>query len=297
MAAARERRRVGLIERLDLLLFLSVLGSLVWTAGTPSLRGPVAHAQAQAAAPDPSTLSDEEIERFLREADIVRTRGIGKGVTRAIRATLTDGTLTHDAQIQVVDQKRNTGPAPRGGVEINFRDTWAYNVAAYKLDRLIGLHLVPVSIERRHRNKPGAWTWWIDNVMMEEGQRLEKKIEPPNPGIWNETMQLVRVFDQLIYNMDRNMGNLLITKDWRVWAIDHTRAFRLHKELKTPGNVTRCDRAVLEALKRLNEETLKKELGDWLTTWEREALLARRDEIVEIIESKGPAGVFDRRDR
>ena len=296
MAAARERRRVGLVERIGLFLFLSVLGSLAWTGADPALRPPVAHAQAPAAAPDTSTLSDEQIERFLREANIVRSRGIGKGVTRAVRVTLTDGAITHDAQIQAVDEKRNTGPAPRGGVEINFRDSWAYNVAAYKLDRLIGLHLVPVSIERRHRNKPAAWTWWIDNVMMEEGERLKKNIQP-NPGIWNETMQLVRVFDQLIYNVDRNMGNLLITKDWHVWAIDHTRAFRLHKELKTPENVTRCDRGMLEALKRLNEETLKEELGDWLTTWERDAMLARRDEIVKIIESKGPAGVFDRRDR
>jgi len=241
-------------------------------------------------------LSDEEQERFLREARVEATRSIGKGVTNALRATLTDGTMAHDAQIQVIDQRRNTGPSARG-VELNFRDSWTFNIAAYKLDRLLGLHLVPVSVERRHRNRTGAFTWWIDDVMMDEGERLKKNIQPPNPRVFNETMSLVRLFDQLIYNMDRNMGNLLYTKDWRVWAIDHTRAFRLHRELKTPENVTRCDRGVLEALQQLDKPTLERELGRYLTGWERDAILDRRDAIVKILEERGAGALFDRQDR
>jgi hypothetical protein len=244
--------------------------------------------------PAADSLSDAEIERFLRDGRVVKTRSAGKGVTNSTRATLTDGTLTHDAQIQTVDEKKATGPSSQG-TELNFRDSWAFNVAAYRLDRLIGLHLVPVSIEREWRGKAAAYTWWIDNVMMDEGERLKKKLQPPEPRKWNETMQLVRIFDQLIHNMDRNMGNLLITRDWGVWAIDHTRAFRLHKALKTPANVTRCDRKVLEGLKRLDRELLQREVGRYLTNWEREALLARRDAIVEIIEKGGDGAVFDRK--
>lgn len=238
-------------------------------------------------------LSDAEIERFLLEAKVIRTRNIGKGVTNALRATLTDGTITHDAQIQTVDESRTTGPTSRG-MELNFRDNWAFNVAAYRLDRLIGLNLIPVSIERRHGTKAAAFTWWVDDVMMEEGERLKKSIQPPSPARWNETMQLVRLFDQLISNVDRNMGNLLITKDWRVWAIDHTRSFRLHKTLPKPENISRCDRQVMEALKRLDKPTLERELGRWLTNWELEAVLARRDEIVKILESRGDVALFDR---
>jgi hypothetical protein len=109
-------------------------------------------------------------------------------------------------------------------------------------------------------------------------------------------MQMVRVFDQLIYNMDRNLGNMLITNGWQIWAIDHTRAFRLHKTLKTPDNVTRCDRRMYERMKQLNKETLQREMGKWLVDWEIDALLARRDRIVEILDKGGPGALFDRRD-
>jgi hypothetical protein len=109
------------------------------------------------------------------------------------------------------------------------------------------------------------------------------------------SMQLVRLFDLLIYNVDRNMGNLVITKDWRVWAIDHTRAFRLHRTLAKAANVTRCDRIVLEGLKKLDKENLKESVGRYLTNWERDALLSRRDEIVKLIEKSGDTALFDRK--
>ena len=131
--------------------------------------------------------------------------------------------------------------------------------------------------------------------MMDEGERLKKNVQPPDPTKWNETMQLVRIFDQLILNVDRNMGNLLITKTWDVWAIDHTRAFRLHKTLTKPGNITRCDRKVLEGLKRLDAKVLEREVGKYLSNWEREAVLARRDAIVAIIETGGAGAVFERK--
>ena len=263
------------------------------------LSGEVLLAQASAATqagvpPAAGALSDAAIEKFLREATFVKTRSAGKGVTNSVRATMTDGTLTHDVHIQTVDEQKTTGPGPRG-LELNFRDSWRYNVAAYRLDRLIGLNMVPVSVERSYRTKSAAYTWWVDDVLMDEKARLDKKIQPQSPGIWVETMQMVRVFDQLIYNVDRNMGNLLITTDWHVWAIDHTRAFRLHKTLAKPEHVARCDRGVFERLKHLDKEVLERELGEYLTGWERDAVLARRDEIVKIIEKAGEAGLFDRR--
>ena len=169
-----------------------------------------------------------------------------------------------------------------------------YNVAAYRLDRLIGLDLVPVSVERRWHGRPAAYTWWVDDVLMDEGVRLKKKVEPPSIDAWNKEMQLIRVFDQLIYNMDRNVQNLLITKDWRMWAIDHTRAFRLHHELRTPKDIVRCDRALLERLRQLDKRTLTQALGRYLNGFEIDALLARRDAIVALLESLGPAALFDR---
>ena len=247
-------------------------------------------AQPAAVAP----LSDAQIEHFLQEAKIVRTKSVGKGVTGSLRATLSDGTLTHEAQIQTVDENKTQFNAP-GATEFNFQDSWKFNVAGYRVDRLIGLNMVPVSVTRTWKSQPAAFTWWIDDVLMDEGKRLKENTQPPDSGKWNEQMQLVRIFDQLIYNVDRNMGNLLIGKTWRVWAIDHTRAFRSHNTLKTPANITRCDRQLLAGLKALNRDVLKREIGDYVTDYQISGLLARRDKIVDVIEQRGPAGVFDRR--
>jgi hypothetical protein len=254
-------------------------------------------AQAPQTAPSAVTadqLSDAEIEEFLRSAEIVRTRTTSKGVTGSLRATLSDGRITHDAHIQTIDESKREFQTYRG-TEFNFRDSWSFNIAGYKLDRLIGLNMVPVSVPRRHRSRPAAFTWWIDNVMMDEGERLKKKVAPPDPVSWYQQTQLVHLFDQLIYNVDRNMGNLVITKDWRLWAIDHTRAFRNHDELKSPAVVTRCDRQVFEKLKQLDYETLKREMGSHLDEWQIRAVLARRDAIVKKIESLGPAALYDRK--
>jgi len=245
------------------------------------------------AAPQPAAIpSDAEIEHFLKEAKVVKTKGIGKGVTGTVRATLTDGVLTHDAQIQQIEEKKAQFDAP-GAQEFNFEDSWRFNVAAYRVDRLIGLNMVPVSISRVWQSKPGAFTWWIDDVMMDEGARLKGKIQPPDSSLWNEQMQLVRVFDQLIYNVDRNAGNLLIGKNWRVWAIDHTRAFRTASSLKSAAQITRCDRTVLERMKALDKATLKKEIGEFVSEFQINGLLARRDTIVQMLQSK-PGGLFDR---
>ncbi len=262
---------------------------LLWVQPVPPVR-----AQEGAQASAAPQLSDAEIEKFLTDARVVRAKNVGKGVTNSLRATLTDGTITHDAHIQIVDESRTTGPSSRG-TELNFRDSWMFNVAAYRIDRLIGLKLVPVSVERKHGLKSGAFTWWVDDVIMDEGERLKKDIQPPTPQLWNESMQLIRLFDQLIYNVDRNMGNLVITKDWRVWAIDHTRAFRLHRTLAKAANVTRCDRGVLEGLKKLDKQTLQDSVGKYLTNWERDALLSRRDEIVKVLEKSGDSALFDRK--
>jgi hypothetical protein len=271
-----------------------MLIGLVWVALSMAAPAAAPPPRPQEAAPAAAALTDAQIERFLKEAKVVQTKGIGKGVTGSVRATLSDGTLTHDAQIQQIDEKKARFEAP-GATEFNFEDSWRFNVAAYRVDRLIGLQMVPVSIARTWRSKPAAFTWWIDDVMMDEGKRLKDKTQPPDSGVWNEQMQLVRIFDQLIYNVDRNMGNLLIGRTWKVWAIDHTRAFRTQNALKSPANITRCDRQVLDRLRQLNREVLKREISAYVSDFQISALLARRDRIVELLDKAGPGSLFDRR--
>ena len=106
-------------------------------------------------------------------------------------------------------------------------------------------------------------------------------------------MYIVRVFDQLIYNVDRNLGNLLVDKNWKIWMIDHTRSFRLHHQLQNEKNLLKCDRVLLENLKQLSKEQLKAEVGRWLTNPEIDGVLARRTKIVELFEKQGPDALYD----
>ncbi|MCX6628164.1 MAG: hypothetical protein NTW28_11120 [Candidatus Solibacter sp.] len=133
---------------------------------------------------------------------------------------------------------------------------------------------------------------------MMEVDRQKKKLTAPNLDAWNLEMYIVRVFDQLIYNTDRNLQNLMIDPDWRIWMIDHTRAFRLYTTLKDKKNLVRCDRKLLDQMRALNAETLST-LKPYVTGAEIKGLLGRRDAIVKFFDSeikqKGEAAVlYDR---
>jgi hypothetical protein len=245
------------------------------------------------AAQDAPVLTDQQIELFLKKAKIVKTRGAGKGVTDSVRATATDGTLTHDVHIQTIDE-RKAEFRTKQGLERDFRDSWEYNVAAYRIDRLLDLRIVPVSVERNFNGRSAAYTWWIDDYLMDEGERLKKDVKPPDFNCWNQQVRVLRVFDQLIANTDRNLGNLLITNSWRLWAIDHTRAFRRGTEPTSLGNLTQVDRTMLKKMKELTRETLQKQVSGYLGSPEISALLSRRDAIVKLFESRGEVVLFDR---
>jgi len=242
----------------------------------------------------PPAPSHAEMEAFLAKARIVRTRPVSKGVTGTVRATLSDGSRTHDASIQSVDERKHTVTTAKG-TEINFRDAWQFNVAAYRLDRLLELDMVPVSIERGFNGREAAFTWWVDDVMMDEGERVKQKIEAPDRASWSQQIWKMRVFDQLIDNTDRNLGNLLITHTWRLWLIDHTRAFRWTRTLRQPYHLTRCDRVLFEKMRALDRDTLRKTMGRYLGNEEIDALLARRDLIVAHFDQMGETALYDAR--
>lgn len=229
---------------------------------------------------DGATLTRAEQEEFLRTADILATEQIGIGVTLAERATLSTGALTHEAQIQCIDVFKAKFKL-NGRTEYNFRDSYRFNTAAYLLDRLLGLNMVPVTVERPVEGKSCAVTWWVDDVIMDEKTRRDENVRAPDPADWALQRTIVYVFDQLIYNTDRNKQNLLINKDWKLWMIDHTRAFRTFDELRDPTILEWCDRVLLDRLRALDEHTLRAALGEYLTQWEIQGLAARARLIVE----------------
>ena len=224
---------------------------------------------------------DKEKEQFLLSAKLVKTKGIPTGVTGTRRATLSNAQATHDAHLQTIDVEKARFTTVRG-TEFNFRDSYKFNIAAYRLDRLVGLNVVPVSVERKIKGKTGSVTWWVDDVQMMELERHNKKIAPPNRADWNDQMYNVRVFNELVYNNDPNLGNFLITNDWRLRMVDFSRAFRTLRKLRTPANLTRIDRRVYEGLRALDRVSLEKELGAFLKKAEIQGILARRDRILAI---------------
>ncbi len=253
-------------------------------------------AQSAAASVAQPLLTLGEMERFLLQAEIVETRRTQKGVTEARRVTLFDGRVKHDAQLQDVDIALpifNVGPKYS---EVNFKDTYRYNIAGYRLSQLLGLDNVPMSVERKVNGKPVAMTWWLDDYMMDEGDRQKKETVGPNPFAYGESIHILRVFDELIQNRDRNSGNLLWTSDWKMWMIDHTRAFRLGKDLLKKQPLERVERTLLEKMRELTLPGLTDAMGKILTKDEIEAVMARRDTIVKLfddrIASRGEATVL-----
>jgi hypothetical protein len=225
------------------------------------------------------------METFLQKARISNQRDAGGGVTASRRATLSDGQLTHDAHIQTVDEAKAVFEAGRN-TELNFKDTYRYNIAGYRLARLIGLDNVPMSVERAVDGKLAAVTWWVDDVQMDEKDRTKSKSLGPDPVRTTKQIQIMRVWDELIQNRDRNQGNILWTSDWTMWLIDHTRAFRLGKDLLKPEQLSRCDRGLLDRLRAITAESLAQAVGSSLTRQEQEALLVRRDRIVKHYEDR-----------
>ncbi len=244
-------------------------------------------------APRPK-LTCAEMEQFLLEATIGRQRDISKGGTLPKCATLAFGELRHDAGIQTIDISKSRFQTHRG-TELNFRDSWKFNVAGYGLAKLLGLNMVPPYVARTVGRKPASLSWWIDGAL-DELDRIRGKMDPPDLENWEREMYVIRVFHQLIYDTDANLTNVLIAKDGRLWMIDFTRAFRTQESLLNPNSLARCDRKLLNRLRELNKPLLQQRLNSYLNDIEIDSLLARRNKIVrffdEQIAAKGEAGVL-----
>ena len=224
-------------------------------------------------------------ETFLRTASVMSRKELSMGVTGSMKAELNDGNFSHAAHVQTVDIYKATFQTPRGS-ELNFRDSFKYNVAGYELAKLLDLDMVPASVERKVAGQGAAVTWWVDNVAMTELDRQKKGLEAPDQSSWNRQMHVIRAFDELIFNTDRNMGNLVITRDWEIWMIDHTRAFRMHRSCANVKSLRQIDRSLLSKMRELNREVLREKVGAYLNKQEIEGLLARRDQIVRHFESE-----------
>jgi hypothetical protein len=235
--------------------------------------------------PNASQLSRDEMENFLRTARITSERPASKGITHARRVTMTDGHWVHDAHVQDIDVFKPVFRT-RDGLERNFRDSYKFNIAAYLLDKIMGLNMLPACVYREVDAKPASVCWWVDEVQFDEEGRRAAHTDPPDLNQWAAQLNTVRDFDQLIGNEDRNQGNLLIDRNWKVWMIDHSRAFRDDEKPRDPDVLKRCSQKFLDALKALNQQQLDATLMPWITREDIRTMLLRRDWLVNFFEKK-----------
>jgi hypothetical protein len=157
---------------------------------------------------------------------------------------------------------------------------------------------MPATTERSHGGKPGAISWWVDDVLMDEAERERTNAAPPGAQLIPMIHQRARmlVFAELVRDTDRNKGNVLYTRDWHVIMLDFTRAFRLEPELRLPDRLEACDRNLLARLRTLTKQEVVTAAGSHLTPPEVDAMMKRRDLVVahfeRLIAERGEARVL-----
>ncbi len=226
--------------------------------------------------------TDAEIVEFLRTATVVGDKGIPTGITGPRRLLLEKDGVRAEAVWREVNEEKLSQQLGSGQSEPFFRDSYIFEPAAYELSRMLGMDNVPPATLRKYKGNEGSVQIWVEKATTET-DRVKKKMEPPDVILWSKQTHVMNVWDQLVYNTDRNRGNILITPDWKMWLIDHTRAFRRLDYLLDAKKVRQCDRVMFGKLKALDEQTLQERLSPYLRKIEISSLLKRRDQIVKIL--------------
>jgi len=233
----------------------------------------------------------EKWEEFLKTAEIVgQDQPFDKreAVTDPWVLTLEKDGVKNDAIWKDVE-----------GRQKGFFENWRWEIAAYRLDKHLSLNMVPPTVERRFQGNRGSCQLWVESKMSLK-KKFEDKVKTPSIKIfyWNRAFYKARAFDNLIANEDRHQNQTLITEDWRMILIDHSRSFRTAKKFtkkliydeknkEGPTFIMKeLPRALYEKIKSLNAEVIKNAVGEYLTDKEIEAVLIRKDLIVKWVENR-----------
>jgi len=231
----------------------------------------------------------EKWEEFLETAKIVgqKQQKSREAVTEPWELTLEKNGVTRKALWKNAEGRM-------GG----FIENWRWEIAAYRLDKLLSLNMISPTVERRFMEQRGSCQLWVD-YWIKATHKNEKKIKVPSYKIfyYNRATYLRWAFDNLIGNADRHAGNIFITEDWRIILPDHSRSFRTsnkftknliytEKHKEGPKVMKELPRAFVEKLKSLNFELIRDIVGEYLTDKEIEAVLLRRELILKVVDER-----------
>lgn len=262
---------------------LALAFTLAWAS-----QAPVAAPPAPAAVSGSKVWIDryQEFEEFLRQAPIQKVADVPIGVTKPRRAFFQPGGLAESAIVKKLPPGR-----PQG-----YWESYKSEIAAYEVDKLLRMEMVPPTVERRIEGDLMSAQLWVDSCQHLKTLTGAGK-SAPDVEAWNRQVYRQRVFDNLSANIDRNAGNLLVDPAWNLILVDHSRAFTDTQTMPFEKQMNRIDRPIFDRLKALDEPSLKERLGPWVFSdgWIR-ALLKRRDRIVKHFEKlaaeKGEGEVF-----
>jgi len=253
---------------------LSVVALCLCITGV--VRAPFIRAQ-QAATEAPTSAKTwldkrQALEDYLKIADVIKMEEIGVGVTKPRRAYLAAGGL--------VDRMAWKTITP--GIHDGFWESYKSEIAAYELDKLLGLDMIPPTVERHVKGDLGAAIMWVSPT-----KSFKELGGPPSPpslkaAAWNRQLVRAKMFDNLICNIDPNLGNWLVDPSWNLILIDHTRSFTPKKDMV--HQMTRIDQELWDKMKALTVESLTPALQKWIGNREIRAIIERRDRMQTVIE-------------
>jgi hypothetical protein len=226
----------------------------------------------------------EKALEFLRTAEfefIERSRPGGPQTRKAILEK--DGIRAH-AAFRDGDATLERVLLSDGTYIIELTDYYMFEYAAYEVALMLGLDSVPPTVIREHEGAEGSLQMSIEGSMTGI-QRREQDLRAPDIIRWMRQVQAMYLFDDLIGNGDRNQGNILIDSNWKLWMVDHARAFQSRFKLRFIDQVVVCERGFWKRLQDFDEAELEGRLGHVLSDRQIDSMLERRDTLVEHIQN------------